>query len=56
MMLAQALSGVLAQVGSGRIVGGWEYVWTSYGLTWTVIAVYGLTLWLRSRGAKTSED
>lgn len=56
MMIAQALTSVLAQVGSGRIVGGWEYVWVSYGLAWSVISLYGLSLWLRSRGSQTSED
>lgn len=38
---------LLAQVGAGRIQGGWEYVWTSYGITWSALALYALSLWLR---------
>lgn len=44
-----------SQVGSGRIVGGWSYVWVSYGVTWFTFAAYGLSLWVRrgkSEGAK----
>ncbi|XXF80879.1 hypothetical protein P2318_14290 [Myxococcaceae bacterium GXIMD 01537] len=41
MLLAQT------RVGVGRIQGGWEYVWTSYGLTWAALALYALSLWLR---------
>ena len=35
------------RVGVGRIVGGWGYVWASYGLTWFTLAAYGLSLWVR---------
>ena len=31
----------------GRIQGGWGYVWTAYGLTWSALALYALSLWLR---------
>ena len=31
----------------GRIQGGWGYVWTAYGLTWTALALYALSLWVR---------
>jgi hypothetical protein len=34
-------------VGSGRIHGGWEYVWAAYGVTWAGLALYALSLWLR---------
>ncbi len=34
-------------VGSGRIQGGWEYVWGAYGLTWGALVLYALSLWLR---------
>ncbi|WP_307732545.1 hypothetical protein [Stigmatella ashevillensis] len=44
MVLAQAAAG---QVGSGRIQGGWGYVWVSYGITWGALALYSLSLWLR---------
>ena len=42
-------STVLAQVGSGRIQGGWEYVWGAYILTWSALTVYAGSLWLRLR-------
>ena len=38
---------MLQTVGSGRITGGWGYVLTSYGIVWTGIALYALSLWLR---------
>jgi len=44
------------RVGAGRIVGGWEYVWAAYGITWAAIIVYTISLWLRSRSAQESED
>ncbi|MBZ4401033.1 heme exporter protein CcmD [Myxococcus sp. MISCRS1] len=43
--------GVLAQaagqVGSGRIQGGWGYVWACYGITVAALVLYSLSLWLR---------
>ncbi len=33
----------------GRIVGGWEYVWACYILTWTGIVLYSGSLFLRLR-------
>jgi hypothetical protein len=44
MVLAQTAAG---EVGSGRIQGGWGYVWASYGITWGAFALYSLSLWLR---------
>jgi hypothetical protein len=44
VVLAQAAAG---EVGSGRIQGGWGYVWVSYGIAWGAIALYSLSLWLR---------
>ncbi len=38
---------VLAAVGEGRIRGGWEYVWASYGIAWGGIVLYALSLWRR---------
>ena len=32
---------------TGRIQGGWSYVWTAYGVAWTAVALYSLSLWLR---------
>jgi len=31
----------------GQIIGGWEYVWAAYGVTWTGIVLYALSLWVR---------
>ena len=52
MMLLHSLVSLLeaqSRVGAGRIQGGWGYVWTSYGITWAALALYGLHLWLRMR-------
>ena len=35
----------------GRIVGGWEYVWACYIVTWTGIVLYAASLFLRRRKA-----
>jgi hypothetical protein len=29
--------------------GGWEFIWTSYALTWIVLGAYGISLWVRFR-------
>jgi hypothetical protein len=44
------------RVGAGRIVGGWEYVYAAYGITYAAIVIYTLSLWLRRRSAQQSED
>jgi hypothetical protein len=44
MLWAQVAAG---EVGSGRITGGWGFVWASYGITWGALSLYALTLWLR---------
>ncbi len=44
MMLAAEAPPVM-----GRIVGGWEYVWACYILTWMGIALYATSLFLRRR-------
>jgi hypothetical protein len=44
MLWAQVAAG---EVGSGRITGGWGFVWTSYGITWGALSLYALSLWLR---------
>ena len=35
----------------GQIVGGWEYVWACYIVTWTGIVLYAASLFLRRRKA-----
>ena len=38
---------------SGVITGGWGFVWAAYGLTGTVLLIYGVTLITRLRGARS---
>lgn len=42
---------LLAQVGSGRIQGGWGYVWACYAVTIATLVLYALSLWVRRPGA-----
>jgi CcmD family protein len=42
---------LLAQVGTGRIQGGWSYVWVCYAITWIGISGYAVSLFLRRRSA-----
>lgn len=44
-LLAQAASA--AQIGSGKIQGGWEYVWGAYSVFWLALALYAAALWTR---------
>lgn len=44
----------MSRVGSGRITGGWEYIWACYLIAWIGIAAYGASLWLRIRAKKGS--
>jgi hypothetical protein len=32
---------------TGRIQGGWSYVWTAYGITWMALCLYTFSLWIR---------
>jgi len=47
---------------NGTMVGGWEYVWAAYGITWAALAIYAVSLLWRekkTRGkdpAKLHED
>lgn len=36
----------------GIVVGGWEFVWAAYGLTFLALGAYGTSLALRLREAK----
>ncbi|MCY1032584.1 hypothetical protein OV207_14010 [Corallococcus sp. BB11-1] len=48
---------VLAQVGSGRLQGGWGYVGACYGLTVTAFVLYSVSLWARRpRAASDSKE
>lgn len=54
-LLLQAQADAQAQVGAGQVTGGWNYIWLAYGVTWTAIAAYALSLWLR-RPSRQQED
>jgi hypothetical protein len=45
----------LAQVGSGRIQGGWGYVTASYVIAYGVLALYAVSLWLRTRSVQAQK-
>jgi hypothetical protein len=48
----EAQGAMPGNVGSGMISGGWGYVWTAYGIFWAGLALYTLSLFLRSRTLK----
>ena len=56
MSSALHMSTLLAQVGSGRIQGGWEYVWAAYIIAWASLSLYALSLWLRRPGQATNDS
>jgi hypothetical protein len=49
---------LLAQVGLGRVQGGWEYVWAAYGIAWASLSLYSLSLWTRrpSRAPRDAKE
>lgn len=41
----------------GIVIGGWEFVWAAYGISFLALAGYGMSLALRSkRGAADHEE
>ncbi|HYV44457.1 MAG TPA: hypothetical protein VFA20_06320 [Myxococcaceae bacterium] len=55
LLLAQATAEhvqEMSQVGAGRIVGGWEYVWACYLIAWIGIGLYTVSILVRRRGRK----
>jgi cyanate permease len=56
MITALHMSPLLAQVGSGRIQGGWEYIWAAYLIAWACLSLYALSLWLRRPGQATNDS
>ncbi|MFP2929267.1 hypothetical protein ACLESO_29510 [Pyxidicoccus sp. 3LG] len=47
VLAAQAAQTAPGQVGSGRLVGGWGYVWACYAVTIAMLVLYSLSLWVR---------
>jgi hypothetical protein len=41
---------------TGIVSGGWEYVWAAYGITFTVLGGYAISLLVRVRGEKGREE
>ena len=39
---------------SGTITGGWSFVWAAYGITFTVLALYAVSVLMRLRSARKS--
>lgn len=33
----------------GHVVGGWEYVWSAYGITFVALLGYSVALWRRRK-------
>ncbi len=31
----------------GHVVGGWEYVWAAYGITWASLILFGFNIVVR---------
>jgi hypothetical protein len=40
----------------GYVVGGWGYVWAAYGITATVLFIYGISLMVRARNQQRATD
>jgi hypothetical protein len=51
----QKPGGMPMSVGSGVITGGWGYVWTAYGIFWVGLALYALSLIIRTRAAHVAQ-
>ncbi|GMU11419.1 hypothetical protein [Corallococcus caeni] len=48
---------LLAQVGSGRLQGGWGYVGACYGISVAAFVLYSVSLWARRpRAAAASKE
>lgn len=47
---------VAGAVGSGRLEGGWEYVWASYIITWVTCALYAFNLWRRRLASQAETE
>ncbi|MGZ3458324.1 MAG: hypothetical protein ACXU86_07430 [Archangium sp.] len=47
---------LLAQAGAGHIQGGWGYILTAYGIAWTSLSLYALSLWLRRPGKAANDS
>ena len=56
MPLTPHLPTLLAQVGTGHLQGGWEYITAAYVIAWTALALYGLSLWLRRPGKAVNDS
>ena len=40
---------VESAVGTGQISGGWEFIWSAYGITWIALVVYIIFIWTRGK-------
>ena len=37
------------------MTGGWEFIYAAYGVTWLVLGLYSLSLWIRFRSIRKQE-
>ena len=49
-LLSLVLAQGVAPVRVGKIIGGWEYVWAAYAVTWAILVLYAVSLWVRRPG------
>ncbi len=40
---------------TGQIVGGWEYIWAAYIISWIFLGGYAVSLWVRRPAASREE-
>ena len=38
-----------SDIGSGQISGGWDFIWSAYGITWIALFVYITFIWTRGK-------
>ena len=45
---------VIAAETTGRITGGWEFVYAAYGITWATFILYAASLYVRQKNLEQS--
>lgn len=55
LLLAQ-VTDAAERVGSGRIQGGWEYIWAASAIAYGSMILYAASLWFRRPGRNADPD
>jgi len=55
-LLLSQVADAAERVGSGRIQGGWEFVWASYAVAYLSMVLYAVSLWWRRPRPAASRD